>query len=74
MKKFKGGVNTRTQAAIAMVYTVLVSSPEPMPDVEFVVQTADAGGGDYPTFVLDRKANQPHLWLMPGGSLVLDIS
>lgn len=34
----------------------------------FVIQTGDAGGGDYPHFVLDRKEEEEHLWLMPGRS------
>jgi hypothetical protein len=32
----------------------------------FVIQTSDGGGGEHAHFVLDRKADQPHLWLMPG--------
>jgi hypothetical protein len=38
-------------------------------DSSFVIQTDDAGGGDHPHFVLDRKASQEHLWLMPGTAL-----
>lgn len=34
--------------------------------VSFVIQTNDGGGGDDPMFVLDRKEDQPGLWLMPG--------
>jgi hypothetical protein len=30
------------------------------------MQITDGGGGDQVHFVLDRKADQPHLWLMPG--------
>lgn len=33
------------------------------------MQITDGGGGDEVHFVLDRKADQPHLWLMPGTSL-----
>ncbi|KAK4690016.1 hypothetical protein P7C73_g85, partial [Tremellales sp. Uapishka_1] len=65
VKAFYGGINTRTQAAIAAVYGTLMTSPEPMPDVDFVIQTSDGGGGVHPHFVLCRKASQPELWLMP---------
>ncbi|CAD6583247.1 MAG: hypothetical protein TREMPRED_003509 [Tremellales sp. Tagirdzhanova-0007] len=65
VKAYYGGLNTRTQAAIAAVYRTLLTSPEPLPDVDFVIQTHDAGGGDYPHFVLDRTVEQEHLWLMP---------
>ena len=37
MKAFNGGVNSRTQASIAAVYAMLLTSPEPMPDVECVL-------------------------------------
>lgn len=36
----------------------------------FVIQISDGGGGDKVHFVLDRKADQPHLWLMPGRPFV----
>ena len=35
-------------------------------DFSFVIQTNDGGGGKHPHFVLDRKADQEELWLMPG--------
>ncbi|WRT68767.1 uncharacterized protein IL334_005747 [Kwoniella shivajii] len=65
VKAFNGGINTRTQAVIAAVYATLLTSPEPLPDVDFVVQTSDAGSGDHPRFVLDRKSEETALWLMP---------
>lgn len=34
----------------------------------FIIQTSDGGGGEHVHFVLDRKEDQPHLWLMPGKS------
>jgi hypothetical protein len=36
VKAFYGGVNTRTQAVIAAIYSTVLSSPESMPDVEYV--------------------------------------
>lgn len=34
VKAFYGGINTRSQAAVAAVYSTLLTDPEPMPDVE----------------------------------------
>ncbi|WVQ79560.1 hypothetical protein IAT38_001659 [Cryptococcus sp. DSM 104549] len=65
VKAFKGGINTRTQAAIAAVHRTVLTSTEPLPDVDFVIQTSDGGGGEHPHFVLCRTAEQEALWLMP---------
>ncbi|WWC90330.1 uncharacterized protein L201_005263 [Kwoniella dendrophila CBS 6074] len=65
VKAFNGGINTRTQAAIAAVYSTLLTSPEPMPDIDFVIQTSDGGSGENPRFSLDREEHQKALWLMP---------
>ena len=34
IKHYGGGINTRTQAMLATVYSIVLTSPEPMPDVE----------------------------------------
>lgn len=34
VKHYGGGINTRTQAMLATVYSIVITSPEPMPDVE----------------------------------------
>nr|XP_031863812.1 uncharacterized protein CI109_000454 [Kwoniella shandongensis]KAA5530884.1 hypothetical protein CI109_000454 [Kwoniella shandongensis] len=65
VKTYKGGINTRTQAAMAQVHRTVMTSPEPLPDIEFVIQTSDAGNGKYPHFALDREAEQEEIWLMP---------
>nr|XP_018999118.1 uncharacterized protein I203_08319 [Kwoniella mangroviensis CBS 8507]OCF62579.1 hypothetical protein I203_08319 [Kwoniella mangroviensis CBS 8507] len=65
VKGFYGGINTRTQAAMAAVYGALLTSTEPLPDIDFVIQTSDAGSGSHPRFALDREEGQRNLWLMP---------
>ncbi|KAJ9106362.1 hypothetical protein QFC21_001508 [Naganishia friedmannii] len=65
VKAFRGGYNSRTQASLATIYRTLLTSPQSLPDVEFVIQTGDAGGGTVAAFALSRKAEQEHLWLMP---------
>lgn len=37
VKAYKGGINTRTQAAIAAVYGTILTATEPLPDVEWIV-------------------------------------
>ena len=69
VKEYKhGDVNTRAMATFAAIHEALLTSPEPMPNVEFTFQIQDAGDSYddvVPTFVLDRTAKQPELWLMP---------
>lgn len=36
VKVYKGGINTRTQAAIAAVYGTVLTATEPLPDVEWI--------------------------------------
>jgi hypothetical protein len=46
----------------------VITSPELLPDVEFVIKTSDApqGGDDeHPLWVLDRTKSQEEVWLMP---------
>lgn len=43
-----------------------VSARCDLTDGSFVIQTSDGGDGAHPHFVLDRKADQENLWLMPG--------
>lgn len=46
----------------------MITSPELLPDVEFVVKTLDAPQGDdsrLPLWVLDRTNSQEEVWVMP---------
>lgn len=47
-----------------------MTSLEPIPDIEFVVQTGDTGMLAGAPWVLSRKANEESLVLMPGSLLV----
>lgn len=46
----------------------MITSPEPLPNVEFVIKTKDRSAADdegLPLWVLDRTEQQQDLWLMP---------
>ncbi|TIB91727.1 6-phosphofructokinase [Wallemia mellicola] len=63
-----GDVNTRAMATFAAIHEAVLTSPGAIPNVEFTFQIQDAGDSydePIPTFVLDRTADQPELWLMP---------
>lgn len=36
VKGYRGGINTRTQASLAALHETVITSPEPLPDVEYV--------------------------------------
>ncbi|BGP12491.1 hypothetical protein JCM10213_005473 [Rhodosporidiobolus nylandii] len=55
----------RTKAALALINEALTTSPEPVPDIEFVVQTGDNGLPAGAPWALGRKESQEQLTLMP---------
>lgn len=68
IKEFKGGPGKRTEALLNSIQEAVITSPEILPNIEFVVKTADAPTGDetkLPLWVLDRTADQQDLWLTP---------
>ncbi|KAK9899146.1 hypothetical protein P389DRAFT_140326 [Cystobasidium minutum MCA 4210] len=64
---YGGSINSRMAAALAMINSAVLTSTEIIPNIEIILHTADAGGvgEDVPLFVLDRKAKEQSLWLMP---------
>ncbi|PLW16906.1 hypothetical protein PCANC_20156 [Puccinia coronata f. sp. avenae] len=68
IKGFNGGPGLRTEAILNSIQEAVITSPELLPDVEFVLKTSDApqGGDDeHPIWVLDRTKSQEQVWLMP---------
>ncbi|KAA1131740.1 hypothetical protein PGTUg99_018850 [Puccinia graminis f. sp. tritici] len=68
IKGFNGGPGLRTEAILNSIQEAVITSPELLPDVEFVIKTSDApqGGDDeHPLWVLDRTKSQEEVWLMP---------
>ncbi|KAI9617717.1 hypothetical protein H4Q26_013025 [Puccinia striiformis f. sp. tritici PST-130] len=68
IKGFSGGPGLRTEAILNSIQEAVITSPELLPDIEFVIKTNDApqGGDDeHPLWVLDRTKSQEEVWLMP---------
>ncbi|KAG0146327.1 hypothetical protein CROQUDRAFT_657479 [Cronartium quercuum f. sp. fusiforme G11] len=68
IKQFNGGPGKRTEAILNSIQEAVITSPERLPNVEFVIKTTDAPVQDddrYPLWVLDRTSNQEEVWLMP---------
>ncbi|KAK4057692.1 hypothetical protein OIO90_001340 [Microbotryomycetes sp. JL221] len=56
---------TRTKATLASINEALITSREPIPDIEFVVMTGDTGLVAGAPWVLGRKEEEEALTLMP---------
>ncbi|GAA5992422.1 hypothetical protein JCM11641_002902 [Rhodosporidiobolus odoratus] len=56
---------TRTKATLALINEALITSPEPVPDIEFVIQTGDNGLPQGAPWALGRKEKEEQLTLMP---------
>ncbi|TNY17190.1 glycosyl transferase family 90-domain-containing protein [Rhodotorula diobovata] len=56
---------TRTKAALALINEALITAPEPVPDIEFVIQTGDNGIPHGAPWALGRKEKEEELTLMP---------
>ncbi|BGP44545.1 hypothetical protein JCM10450v2_000359 [Rhodotorula kratochvilovae] len=55
----------RTKASLALINEALITAPEPVPDIEFVVQTGDNGIPQGAPWALGRKEREEQLTLMP---------
>ncbi|GAA5925329.1 hypothetical protein JCM3775_006424 [Rhodotorula graminis] len=56
---------TRTKAALALINEALITAPEAVPDIEFVIQTGDNGVPKGAPWALGRKEREEQLTLMP---------
>ncbi|KAM0793496.1 hypothetical protein ACM66B_000935 [Microbotryomycetes sp. NB124-2] len=56
---------TRTKATLASINEALITSREPIPDIEFVIMTGDTGLVAGAPWVLGRKEEEETLTLMP---------
>ncbi|BGP28598.1 hypothetical protein JCM10296v2_000334 [Rhodotorula toruloides] len=56
---------TRTKATLALINEALITSPEPVPDIEFVIQTGDNGIPQGAPWSLGRKEKEEQLTSMP---------
>ncbi|EGG09242.1 uncharacterized protein MELLADRAFT_115837 [Melampsora larici-populina 98AG31] len=68
IKEYKGGPGKRTEALLNSIQEAVITSPERLPNIEFVVKTVDAPTGEetkLPLWVLDRTIDQEDVWLTP---------
>ncbi|GAA6063847.1 hypothetical protein JCM10212_003594 [Sporobolomyces blumeae] len=56
---------TRTKATLALINEALTTATEPVPDIEFVLQTGDNGIVQGAPWSLSRRLTEPQLTLMP---------
>lgn len=56
---------TRTKATLASIFEAVSSAPEPIPDVEFVIQTGDNGIVEGAPWALGRRNAEEALTLIP---------
>ncbi|GAA97978.1 hypothetical protein E5Q_04658 [Mixia osmundae IAM 14324] len=67
IKHFRPVTTTRVEAAIALIHEAILSSVEPIPDVELLLHLDDTGNSKpgVPMLVLGRRPSEELLWLMP---------
>jgi hypothetical protein len=58
-------VNTRDQATLMALHRAILTSPEPLPNIEFTLNTDDIASPDDTTWTYSRRASDKKLWLMP---------
>ena len=58
-------VNTRDQATLMALHRAILTSPEPLPNIEFTLNTDDIASPDDTTWAYSRRASDKKLWLMP---------
>ncbi|KAJ3120879.1 hypothetical protein HK100_012608 [Physocladia obscura] len=65
IKAFENGINTRTKSVAAAIHEVVMMSPEPIPDSEFVLNTDDRGTDKPGMWALARLEKDETIWLYP---------
>lgn len=61
----QGGIYSRELATLQAIYRAVITSPEPLPNIEFVFNTDDIIFEHEPIWAYARKAEHDHIWLMP---------
>jgi hypothetical protein len=58
-------VNSRDQATLHALHRAILTSPEPLPNIEFTFNADDIASPEDATWAYSRKAEDDKLWLMP---------
>lgn len=61
----QGGIYSRELATLQAIYRAVTTSPQPLPNIEFVFNTDDIIFEHQPIWAYARKAEHDHIWLMP---------
>lgn len=66
VKGFVNGLFSRAYAQVALINEAVITSPEPLPNIEFAISINDwAHGEPLPIWELSREAHVEQVWLMP---------
>ncbi|KAK2629791.1 hypothetical protein QTJ16_000611 [Diplocarpon rosae] len=60
-----GDVNTRALASLHALHRAILTSPEPLPNIEFTMLVADTAESASPRWTYSRQKSMTSLWLMP---------
>lgn len=58
-------VNSRDQATLMAIHRAILTSPDPLPNIEFTLNTDDIASPDDTTWAYSRRSSDKKLWLMP---------
>ncbi|KAK5076380.1 hypothetical protein LTR64_006140 [Lithohypha guttulata] len=61
----QGAIYSRELSTLHAIYRAILTSPLPLPNIEFVFNTDDIVFEPQPLWAYARKAEHNHLWLMP---------
>ena len=64
VKSMHQGYQSRVYAVLSDLHRAVVTSPEPLPNIDFIFGTADSGESSC-GFGFARGKKEPHIWLMP---------
>ncbi|KAL2062734.1 hypothetical protein VTL71DRAFT_5806 [Oculimacula yallundae] len=59
------GINSRGEASLSALHRAVLTSPEPLPNIEFTMMVDDLAESANPRWTYSRKKSMTSLWLMP---------
>ncbi|KAH7389054.1 glycosyl transferase family 90-domain-containing protein [Cadophora sp. MPI-SDFR-AT-0126] len=59
------GINTRGEASLQALHRAILTSPEPLPNIEFTMMVDDLAESANPRWTYSRQKSMTSLWLMP---------
>ncbi|XMA09758.1 hypothetical protein WAI453_002549 [Rhynchosporium graminicola] len=59
------GINSRGEASLSALHRAILTSPEPLPNIEFTMMVDDLAESANPRWTYSRQKSMSSLWLMP---------